>query len=79
MVCCNPLQMTAAETALLPHDNIEVIELSQDDAWFRDTGPTVSTLFCDFCFYLSKLKLPFIATSSMYKNQSSGGVFFMCV
>lgn len=40
MVCCNPLQMTAAETALLPHDNIEVIELSQDDAWFRDTGPT---------------------------------------
>jgi hypothetical protein len=40
-VCCNPSQVTTAKTALLPHPNIKLIELPQDDAWFRDTGPTV--------------------------------------
>ena len=40
-VCCNSSQITAATSALLPHPNIEIIELPQDDAWLRDTGPTV--------------------------------------
>lgn len=56
-VCCNPSQIAAAKTALLPHATIDVIELLQDDAWFRDTGPTVS-LFYDSYSFLSKLNLP---------------------
>ena len=38
-VCANTLQVEAALAAL--PDEIGVIALPQDDAWFRDTGPTV--------------------------------------
>lgn len=39
-VCCNPSQLEVASAALLPHPNVKVTELPQDDAWFRDSGPT---------------------------------------
>lgn len=39
-VCCNPSQLSIAQSTLLPHSNIRVIELPHDDAWFRDIGPT---------------------------------------
>jgi len=39
IVCANAEQVTNVR-AVLP-DHIQVVEVPQDDAWFRDTGPTV--------------------------------------
>lgn len=38
-VCTNPGQAEAARAAL--PEGVRVVEVPQDDAWFRDTGPTV--------------------------------------
>lgn len=37
------LQYTNAYELLLGKDNIRVVEMSMNDAWFRDIGPTVSS------------------------------------
>lgn len=39
-MCANASQLGAARAALLPHPAITVAEVPQNDAWFRDTGPT---------------------------------------
>uniref|UniRef100_A0A7N0V8H4 Uncharacterized protein n=1 Tax=Kalanchoe fedtschenkoi TaxID=63787 RepID=A0A7N0V8H4_KALFE len=39
-VCASPDQWANARSQLPPH--IRVIEMSMNDSWFRDTGPTVS-------------------------------------
>ena len=38
-VCASPAQAEAARAAL--PEGVRVLEVPQDDAWFRDTGPTV--------------------------------------
>ncbi len=38
-VCANPEQVAHARK-MLP-ESINVVEIAQDDSWFRDTGPTV--------------------------------------
>lgn len=43
------VQVAAARAALPEH--IRVVPLPQDDAWFRDTGPTVSAA-CRLCCLL---------------------------
>ena len=39
-ICANPDAVKHAREVL--PENIDVVEIAQDDSWFRDSGPSVS-------------------------------------
>ena len=80
-VCCNPAQLANAQLFLKNTPNVEIIELPHDDAWFRDTGPTVSytitlpAIFLSFITSLFKIKTneSYISkTTFLFLNSSTG-------